>query len=245
MLRRAAQLVAPNRDYSWLIEIEKDLAFVMTPRSKQDRLVMTEVLLEAGLTLFAEAEAAGHRSRLDRACMARNGLMIALLSIFPFRLKNFAALEIGRTFVNMEGSWWFVLPGTETKERSHDERRVHRFLNPLVERYIEHYRPVLGREKQQETALWLSWRNGRPLSYFSIEPIITGTTRSAIGVGVSPHMFRSAGATSAAVHKGEIPYLASALLHHRDRRIANRHYNRATTFQAAEAFARMIAFVRD
>src|SRR5438128_7531135 len=37
-LRRAAQLLAPRADFSWLAEIEKDLALVMEPRSKFDRL---------------------------------------------------------------------------------------------------------------------------------------------------------------------------------------------------------------
>ena len=38
-LRRAAELLAPTVDFSWLAEIEKDLALVMEPRSKFDRLV--------------------------------------------------------------------------------------------------------------------------------------------------------------------------------------------------------------
>ena len=55
-LRRACELIDPARDLSWLAEIEKDLALVMRPRSKADRWVLTEVLIEAGLTLIAEAE---------------------------------------------------------------------------------------------------------------------------------------------------------------------------------------------
>jgi hypothetical protein len=47
----------PDADFSWLIEIASDLALIMRPRSKQDRLVLAEVLVEAGLTLMAEAEA--------------------------------------------------------------------------------------------------------------------------------------------------------------------------------------------
>jgi len=40
-LRRAAELLAPKADFSWLAEIEKDLALVIEPRSKYDRLVFT------------------------------------------------------------------------------------------------------------------------------------------------------------------------------------------------------------
>ena len=46
-LRRAAELLAPTADLSWLAEIEKDLALVMEPRSKFDRLVLTGRLVEA------------------------------------------------------------------------------------------------------------------------------------------------------------------------------------------------------
>jgi hypothetical protein len=48
-LRRAAQLIAPGADFGWLTEIEKDIALVMVPPSKTDRLVLTERLVEAGL----------------------------------------------------------------------------------------------------------------------------------------------------------------------------------------------------
>ena len=55
-LRRAAQLIAPSVDFSWLVEIEGDLAFVMEPRSKLDKLVFAERIVEAGLALIAEAK---------------------------------------------------------------------------------------------------------------------------------------------------------------------------------------------
>jgi hypothetical protein len=50
-LRRAAELLAPAGGFSWLAEIENDLALLMEPRSKLDRLVLTGRLVEAGLTL--------------------------------------------------------------------------------------------------------------------------------------------------------------------------------------------------
>jgi hypothetical protein len=40
--------------------------------------------------------------------MFRDGLLIALLAYCPIRLKNFAALEIGRSFVNVYGKWWII-----------------------------------------------------------------------------------------------------------------------------------------
>jgi hypothetical protein len=95
--RRFTRLIAPRRDLGWLIEIERQLYSEMRPRPKWHRVVTTDVLVEAGRTLMAEPEIA-KRPKLTRARMFRNGLMIALLAYCPIRLKNFAALEIGRSF---------------------------------------------------------------------------------------------------------------------------------------------------
>src|SRR5262249_22895827 len=131
-LRRAAELLAPTADFSWLAEIEKDLALEMRPRSKLDRLVLTGQLVEAGLTLMAEAQEFA-ASDLARARGVRNGLLVALLALCPIRLKNFTALEIGQTFKEINGRWWIALPGNITKTGRHDERPVPEWLN----RYID------------------------------------------------------------------------------------------------------------
>jgi hypothetical protein len=115
-LRRFVQLIAPDRDLGWLIEIERQLCSERRPRQKWDRVVTTDVLVDAGRTLMAEAEIT-KRPKLSRARMFRNGLMVALLAYCPIRLKNYAALEIGRSFVKEDDTWWIVLTAAETKER--------------------------------------------------------------------------------------------------------------------------------
>src|SRR5260221_6745477 len=72
-LRRASELLDPQGGFGWLIELEKDLALVMRPRSKADRLVLAEVLVEAGLTLMMEAEGSTSLSPLKRARQFRDG----------------------------------------------------------------------------------------------------------------------------------------------------------------------------
>jgi len=47
MVRRAAQFIAPSGDFSWLREIDNDLAFVMQPKSKLDRFVLAERLAQS------------------------------------------------------------------------------------------------------------------------------------------------------------------------------------------------------
>jgi integrase len=240
-LRRACELIDPARDLSWLADIEKDLALVMQPRSKANRWVLTEVLVEAGLTLIAEAESSRKMSKLGQARQVRNGLMVAMLAMHPIRLKNFADLEIGRSLVEIKGSWWIVLSPSETKEDRPDERRIDDLLQPALDRYLGKYRPELaGAVQSSLTALWLSSNDGSPMTYDGVARAVTETTRSTVGVAVSPHLFRTAIASSAAIHGGENPHLASALLHHTHHRVTERHYNRASSVSAGESLRSII-----
>jgi integrase len=163
--------------------------------------------------------------------------MIAVLDLCPIRLKNFAALTIGTTFRNVKSSWWIVLSAADTKENRSDERRIDDILVPAVQRYLEIHRPVLMRGIAPHAGLWVSSNTGSPLSYSGAEKVISSTTTSTIGIDVSPHLFRAAGASTAATHGGSNPHLASALLNHTDPRVTEAHYNLATTLSAGQAFA--------
>jgi integrase len=244
-LRRTAQYIAPGRDFTWLSEIGKDLALVMRPGSKFDRVVLTEVLVEAGLTLIQEAEQSRTMTLLARAHQVRNGLMVALLALCPIRRKNFAALEIGRSFVQIQGKWWIVLPAPETKERRSDERPVPELLTPVIDRYLDQHRPVLARSHNPPSALWLSQNSGTPISDKGLARVIRNATLSTVGVKLGPHMFRTCAASAAAVYGGAKPHLGSAVLHHTDPRVTIEHYNRATSLSAAESFRQNCSAVRE
>ena len=234
-LRRFVQLTTPDRDLGWLVAIERQLFSEMRPRPKWDRVVYTEVLEEGGLTLMVEAEMS-KRPELTRARMFRNGLMIALLAHCPVRLKNYAALEIGRSFVNVDGIWWIVLTAAETKEKREDERPVPEELTDSVERYLEIYRPILARGKTGSNAFWMAW-DGKPMSQCSVAETITETTRLTVGVTVTPHLFRTAGLTTLATRAGNKPHAGAALLHHRPSLDTEKNYNRASCISAGKFLA--------
>jgi integrase len=234
-LRRFTQLIAPEHDLGWLIELERQLWSERRPRPKWDRVVTTDVLVDAGRTLMAEAEIT-KRPKLSQARMFRNGLMIALLAYCPIRLKNFAALEIGRSFVNDDGTWWIVLTAAETKEKREDERPVPDDLTDSIERYLQVYRPILGEGKVKTNALWLAI-GGEPMSYASIAELIPESTRMTIGIPVSPHFFRTAAVTTLAIRAGDKPHAGGALLHHRPGPVTQEHYNRASCITAGKSLA--------
>src|SRR5208283_95561 len=119
-----------------------------------------------------------------RARGIRNGLMLALLALNPMRPKNFAALEIGTTFKQIEGRWWICLPAKSTKSRRRpEERPVATWLNPYIELYLNEARPVLLTGARKGTnALWISSTTRGPMTAQKIGSLITQTTHETRGI---------------------------------------------------------------
>jgi integrase len=238
-LRMATQILDPKADFSWLAEIEKDLALVMEPRSKFDRLVLAERLVEAGLILVTEAERSG-KTPFEQAKGIRNGLLIALLAACPVRIKNYAALEIGNTFKEAHGGWWITLPSKSTKMGGAEERPIPDFLYRAIDLYLKRARPILIGSRLASNSLWISSRTGQRYTTKNLGTLISKITFETLGVDVSPHLFRTAAATTAALYGGENPHLASALLNHSNSRVTYNHYIRSSTVSAAQKYAEII-----
>ena len=83
--------------------------------------------------------------------------------------------------------------------------------------------------------LWIS-RYGRRMTYSAIHLALTSVTEATIGMAVAPH----AAATTAAWKAGAMPHLASGILQHRDRRITDASYIRATSFEAAQRLGKIL-----
>ena len=162
--------------------------------------------------------------------------MIAFLAVLPLRLKNFAALQIGTTLVQFDGQWQVMIPARETKSRRAEERRVPDLLQPFLTRYIDVYRNPL---QPEDKALWTTGR-GMALSYSGCELIITETTRRALGVPVSPHLFRACAASLVYLYAGDQPHLAAGILQHTDPSVTEAHYNRAQGASFGRAFSELI-----
>jgi site-specific recombinase XerD len=133
---------------------------------------------------------------------------------------------------------------SETKENRADERIVDPGLIPWIDRNLEVHRPVLARRVEASNALWLSSNNGRPLTICAVEDVISKTTLAAVGIRVSPHLFRTAAASTAAVYAGDNRDLGSALLHHRDPTVREKHYNRASSLSATQGYGALVRALR-
>jgi hypothetical protein len=80
-----------------------------------------------------------------------------------------------------------------------------------------------------------SSNSGHPISCDGVERAIKSTTLSTVGVDVSLYLFRTAAASTAAIHSGENLHLGAALPHHTGLAIANEHYNRASSASESRA----------
>jgi len=239
-LRRAAELLSGKIEFSWLAEIERDLKLVMVPRSKFGRVVFSDRLVEAGLGLIEKARALPNA--VEQARVIRNGLMIAILAVCPIRLKNYVKLEIGKSFQWIEGAWWIILPAKNTKSDRRDERRIPSFLTSYIEEYICNARPALL--AAQSDTLWVSSTTGAVFTKNNLGSLISKITKAAIGVDVSPHLFRTAAASTAASKGSDLPKLAAGVLGHIDGRITELHYNRAKASDAAKSYSGILDALR-
>jgi integrase len=118
-------------------------------------------------------------------------------------------------------------------------------VNRYIEVYLNQSRPVLLGSRPPTNALWISSTTGGRLTTKNLGILISKITLETIGVNVSPHLFRTAAASTAAAYGGNTPHLASALLNHIDPRVTEEHYNRASTLNAAAAYALIISELRD
>src|SRR5262245_53869095 len=111
---------------------------------------------------------------------------------------------------------------------SPEERPIAEWMNPYIDLYLNEAKPVLLKSSSPPTDLWIS-STGGPMSAQDVGVLIAQTTEQTIGIRISPHLFRAADATTAAEAAPNMPHLASALLGHKDTRITEEHYNRASS----------------
>jgi integrase/recombinase XerC len=217
-LYNALRVMAPAKEWRWLYQFVgqlKDEALPSSRRLAQEQHAKPKPLLDLGLSLMARAEAPNNLTELQEAMMFRDGAIIALLAARPIRVANFASLRMDHSFIGDGASYKIMLNDDETKNRRRLEYEVPAPLMPEINRYIDHYRPILMTCGSRYTPaafdwLWVS-REGGPLSPQSLRKAVNERTEAAFGVAIPPHRFRDAAATDFA-DKDPAHALAAALV---------------------------------
>ena len=142
----AARLVAPTRDWAWLKAIKARLAARAMARDRFDRLVPSARTLDFGVELMDQALLMPTVVAKPAAIQYRDGLMLALLSLWPIRRRSLAALTVSRHIEFDESGVNILLYAADTKGKRAETFRVPMLLVPYLRRYVDDIRPrLLGR----------------------------------------------------------------------------------------------------
>jgi len=171
-----------------------DLRYEVRPRPKYHRIVSSDRLLSLGLELIRRGETSNHLTELARARLVRDGLMIALLSLCPIRLRNLAELHVGRQLRRTGETWWDHTGGSrdkkQTSRRTAGSRNPHLTYRPLAQTLAhpvpESRRCLLALHQVWTTCLYLrrphhhrnnaprTWRRGQPSSLSGLRRVHRG-----------------------------------------------------------------------
>jgi integrase/recombinase XerD len=243
-LLRLAQAAEAKRDWGWLKAIKNRLWARATPhRDKTSAIRPSSDLFELGLDLMDRA--AGLRCRYNpyaAEVQYRDGLIIALLAARPVRLKNLAAITVGRHLVRIDGDYWLIFPAIEVKNGKAIEVSVPQALTCYIDVYLEWHRRRLLQGKTSQR-LWVS-RYGTPMAHNSIRGQIKARTEAAFGTALTPHLFRDCAATSIAIEDPDHVRMATAILGHYRSATTERYYNQARMLSAGRVHNTNVARLR-
>ena len=170
-----------------------------------------------------------------RELQYRDGLIIALLSLWPIRRRSLAALTVSR-HIEIDGDDInLLLHPADTKSKRFESFRVPEPLVPYVKRYLSDIRSrLLGPHRHD--GLWASYRH-RTLTAGRLYDIARARLMKRFGKDMCLHDFRRSAATYLAMDAPEQIGLIPGVLQHASTEIGERHYNLANAIKASQRFA--------
>jgi len=241
-LSNAARLIAPRTDWTWLRSLKSRLMSRARPEDRFDRLVSPCRTLDLGMELMDEALKLPITGHKQREIQYRDGLLLALLSLWPIRRRSIAALTVSHHLEFDDAGVNILLHPSDTKAKRAESFRVPEPILPYLRHYLEGIRPHLL-ERRNHDGLWASYR-GQPLSDGQIYQIARARTVQKFGKAMGLHDFRRAAATFVAMDAPEKIGLIPGILQHASPDVSDQHYNLARSMQAGHRFAKHLSKAR-
>ncbi len=237
----AARLLAPQEDWTWLRELRSALAARAQPQDRFERLVPPWQVLDLGLNMMEQTLSATEWTP-EALRKYRDGLLLALLALWPIRRRSLAALTVGQHIEHHGDHIRLRLHPENTKAARAEDYVPHEVLAPYFERYLQEVRPrfpgALGHD-----GFWASAR-GRPLSAQQLYVIVRRQTEKAFGKAMALHDIRRAAATFLAVEAPAQVGLIPGVLQQASPEVGERHYNLARSTAASRRFAGHVTAIR-
>jgi integrase len=237
----AARLIAPERDWRWLASLKARFASRCSPEDRFDRLVPPWHTLDLGIEMMEEAASLVSAGK-QRDLYYRDGLIIALVSLWPKRRRSIAALTVTRHLeFDVAGVNILLLP-EDTKSKRPESFRVPEALLPYLFRYLKEIRPRLLGPRLHD-GLWASYK-GCPLTAGQIYSIARARVLAKFGKAMGLHDFRRAAATFIATDAPAKIGLIPGVLQHASPDESEQHYILARSVEASRRFAAHLARTR-
>lgn len=248
-LQTVLRVIAPAADWTWLTPIIRRVQRLAeaTPDTRRP-FIHTRDLFAYGLGLMAEAIADPARPDVQRAEQVRDGVMIAFLAARPLRLKNMTALEIGRHLTALPDGFTVSLTAAETKGHNPIEFALPEALIQPMTLYLTQYRPLLAAGPYGVAAgypehapfVWLA-RSGAMFPPDSFAAMISQRTTDRFRLTLTPHDFRRCAATTIAENNPADYRIIRIILGHTTIKMAEKHYIKAKSNQAARRYHTVVA----
>ena len=236
----ALRAIAPENDWAWLLKAASRLRGKATPvRDKRIGMRPAEEVEKLACDMMHAAEHDRFRSKVERAVLFRDGLLLAMLVARPLRRANITSIEIGRQLRRDGEHWRLCFDGDEMKSHRVFECGVPEKLTSHVDRYIELHRPILlqcsRRGLAPSNALWIS-KQGTHMTASAVTYQIRARTEEEFGESINPHKFRSIYATDTATLTPADAASIQLGLGHASRKVSEEYYNLAQMADAGRKY---------
>lgn len=242
-LLSAAHFMDPERDWSWLKSIAARLSSCPNPIDRFSVLIPGWTTLDYGIDLMDAALVLPGSHRKRRMIQHRDGLLLAILSLWPIRRRSVAALTISRHLEFDEGGVNIRLHSQDTKSKRPECCRLHERLVPYLNRYLAEIRPQFPGSDRHDS-LWASY-NACPLRPGGLYDIVRKHTGRGFGKPMGLHDFRRAAATFLAIDAPELIGLIPGVLQHAKPEVSEQHYNLAKSIGASRRHVAAMQRMRD
>jgi hypothetical protein len=240
-LRYAARLIAPERDWQWLTTVKRRLAAHAYAEDRFDRLVPPWLVLDFGIELMDEALSLPSL-RKQRELQYRDGLILALISLWLIRRRSIEALTVSKHLEFDAAGVNMLLFKEDTKAKRAETFRVPEELLPYLLHYLKEVRPCLLGHNNHD-GLWASYRGG-PLGDDRIYNIVRKRLFAKFNKHMGLHDMRRAGTTFLAMDAPELIGLIPGMLQHVSPDLGQRVYNLSRNVQASQRYAAHLAKTR-
>ncbi len=228
----AARLIAPHKDWRWLKAIGSRLAAQAKSLDRFNQLVPARQTLDLGIELMDQALALPPDPHHRREFRYRDGLILALLSLWPIRRRSIAAITITSHIKLNEDGVTVLLHPEDTKSKRQEHYRVPDHLTSYFKRYLKEIRLNIPGATRHD-GLWAS-NQARPLSEGRIYDIVRHHTGARFGKPMGLHDFRRSAATFLAMDEPDKAGLIPGVLQQTSPEVSEKHYILARSIKASQ-----------